>query len=349
MDANRRSHMRFSWRFNKTPLKEKQLENANYQRRTYNDHNIFTYSRPPLAMTGNKSESSGILNIKDNLKNSESERQKELIFKSFIGSILFGYRILPDRIDKILFDVKTINVRPDIVQGKKCYLLDADTKYGDYKFWIAPDYGYSLIKVESHQKEGDALLSNPNHKPAPSGYRVDYVYETLEIVKINDVWFPKEGITKSKAALPGIAEYQNIDQHIWLRDIDVNPEFSDADFGNEDVLNGAMVYRNAMPVRYQWQDGKVVLNPVDDRTLRNIEKEVTGLIESEQVPTPEQPFTPPITSTEEPDTKLQSPPQSSDFSSLETQEKNSNWMIVGICIVALALIIIFFKLGKKRQ
>ena len=143
--------------------------------------------------------------------------------------------------------------------NKSCYLLDADTKHGEYKVWISPDQGYSVIKMEHHEKEGDL---GDRGTPFPPGYRMDFTFEISKLKEINGVWFPVEGIMKTDGEVPQIAEYQKNQFHIWLSDIVINPEFTEEDFGNGDVLNGAKVTKNGLPVRYQWQDGKLV--PMDE-------------------------------------------------------------------------------------
>jgi len=176
-----------------------------------------------------------------------------------------------ERVDSVLRKANTISVRDETenIGGTDCYIIEADTKHGEYTIWIDPEHGHNIAKAIVKRGPGDAVFE--------SNYILterDQIYSSLENVKfkkVDDVWVPVEADVKDERDFPD-GKYHKGWGHHKITEIILNPEFNDSDFVTDDIPNGAKVYvLDAPGITYTWQNGKLIPN-IDRYAIETIDE-----------------------------------------------------------------------------
>jgi hypothetical protein len=173
------------------------------------------------------------------------------------------------RLDTVLRNADHISIRPktESVNGSDCWVLEADTKYGQYSVWLDPKHGYHPARIHRRAIEGDwqtddLLLVKGDR------YRQDL--NNVRFEKVNEVWVPMEADGRFNFVLRGNSSFfLNEEEHIKRTEIRLNPDhdqlgsFDDPlehPENDPELVNGTRVYVDMSGTRYKWQDGHVVLD-----------------------------------------------------------------------------------------
>jgi len=162
----------------------------------------------------------------------------------------------------------TICEESKIINGAKCYLVEANTPEGDFKIWFDCQHGYNVAKME--------ISIRPEHSskfPRMS----ENVLQIEKFAEVNGVWIPVDGHLKWHN------KHVNGDggsglKTIKRRDILLNPDHEAlGSFLMDDIENGTRMAIVGIPARYIWQDGKLIPN-VDKLVMKQIDTEVEKLL-----------------------------------------------------------------------
>lgn len=178
----------------------------------------------------------------------------------------YGYLGCDKRLDVVLREAKQILVRPatETVNGIACYVIDADTQYGQYTVWLDPAHGYNATKVTRNatagHKEGEWLMSKGDQA---SGFVVITRFE-----QVVGVWVPAEA--EQEMVYTGGQLFRRDRSHYKRANIVLNPDHDKlGSFDNPlehpandpELKNGTRVritLPNSVRVKATWQDGKVI-------------------------------------------------------------------------------------------
>ena len=252
-DGNRTNVRRQMWgRINDDiyTTKDKPL----YQSRLWDGKTFFQHGRNTYNPRGYPGT---VIITKSKKINDKYKRGKNTIMQ-YSGINLMG--TLPndaERVDFVLRKALTISVRDkaENIGGTDCYVIEADTKHGEYTVWIDPEHGYNIAKAIVKREPGDTVFQNNYILPER-----DRIYSSLENVrfkKVDDVWVPVEADVKDERNFPD-GKYHKGRGHRKITEIILNLEFKDSDFIPDDIPNGAKVYIKGIRGKYTWQDGQVV-------------------------------------------------------------------------------------------
>jgi hypothetical protein len=165
-----------------------------------------------------------------------------------------------ERIDLILRGADTISVaeKTENVQGVGCYVIEAKSKYGKHKLWIDPEHGYNIARAQVHKSEND-LLTRGKYI-LKRGESVSSTLDEVQFKKINDIWFPMEGIGTNKNNLLDRKNPSETRMTFRHSQVILNPDHEAlGSFLPDDVRNGATVVIAGIDnTKYTWQDGKIV-------------------------------------------------------------------------------------------
>jgi len=202
-------------------------------------------------------------------------------------SYLAGYIGSDERLDAILRKADRIWVQEKTqkVGDSDCFVIEADTKCGRYKVWLDPEHGFHPAKLLHEAGEGD--YSN-RHLMAKGDSAKEYL-KNVRFEKVGDVWVPMEADSGSDLrSAQGVFVKDNY--HYKRTKIVLNPDhnklgsFDDPlenPSNDPELTNGTRVRTNDLPMRYTWQDGKVV-----DKDGREVDVDKLIKAESEKVKKP---------------------------------------------------------------
>jgi hypothetical protein len=180
---------------------------------------------------------------------------------------IFGFLGGDERLDAVLRGARRISVRSrtESVRGAACYVIDADTKHGQYGVWLDPSHGYNAAKVTRRavagQLEGEYVI--------PAGALAGGSVEIGRFEQIDGVWVPMEADHQMEYADRQM--FRNDRDHYKRTKVTLNPDheklgsFDDPLLKNpandpELKLNGTAVESTTgrVHVRGTLRDGKVV-------------------------------------------------------------------------------------------
>lgn len=222
---------------------------------------------------GNLTTDPGKVDMNKNVNPGKHAEQS--LARAYKGHETLGYLYGDDeRMDVVLKQAANINVRDnmDVINGSKCYIIDAQTKRGQYSIWIDPNHGYNIAKAEVTRKEGD--LRNENDPPVAKGDQEYTLLSNVKFKQIDDVWIPMEANIYHRQNLSTLFGYNSWEKIAYkVTEFLVNPDHEAlGSFKPDDIQNGAIVNVLQYPgIHYTWQDGKLVPN-VDLEVIAEIDK-----------------------------------------------------------------------------
>jgi hypothetical protein len=236
-------------------------DEALYRSRLWDSETFFRYNRAANDKRAPLGELSITWIEEENNKRTKSKN----LDRESPGNFIRGY--LPsdtDRIDTILRKANTISVRDEMenIGGADCYVIEADTKRGEYTVWIDPSHGYHITKATAKRGAGNVV--------GPLGYTLSgsetrfFLLENVRFKKVDDVWVPVEADLAYGSTFHGDNYFDNNKIHHKVTDIILNPDHDAlGSFIPDDIPDGARVYLNnfnlkARKGKYTWQDGQVV-------------------------------------------------------------------------------------------
>jgi hypothetical protein len=180
---------------------------------------------------------------------------------SYIAGYIGSY---DDRLDAILRKADHVSVRKrtDRFRGSKCFVIEADTKYGRYTIWLDSEHGFHPAKVLYKSGEGDHCYY---HLLAKGDTAYEYLIN-VRFEKIDGLWVSMEADSgQDIRGAKGV--FSKNKWHYKRTKIVLNPDhdklgsFNDPleDPNNDpELTNGARVRLNSLKTKFTWQDGKVV-------------------------------------------------------------------------------------------
>lgn len=106
-----------------------------------------------------------------------------------------------ERVDVILRGALHISQRntAESVNGMKCLVIDAKTKYGAYTIWLSPNHGYSIAKakIQADQAEKPLFLDRPMQ-----GNHWSFTIEIQRFEEAEGVYIPTEALLEESRDLP---------------------------------------------------------------------------------------------------------------------------------------------------
>lgn len=191
-------------------------------------------------------------------------------------SILMGiYTGTFERVDKLLRDARVISVRDktEPINGVECFVIDAETRHGDYTIWIDPEHGYNIAKAHLRlSKEKNHLY----HDKPFNIKMVTLVVHNVRFEKIEDVWvameadLDEEELDDSKI---------RADTHLKITELTLNPDHDALrSFVGGDVPNGTeVVIPPVLQIKYTWHDGELITK-IDEDIVSRMDKELVKTI-----------------------------------------------------------------------
>ena len=200
---------------------------------------------------------------------------------NFVGDFLEGYVLGAEiNILEIIHNSKEKKLRSEmeVVDGYKCYVVDADSNLGKFTIWIDPDNGFSFRKMMLHQKSGDKHYDNkilPYSIPKADLSLNEVITEIkgIKIERIGKNYFPTEGV------LINTEIYSNgkKNQFKWTakrKNIQFDPDFETIGaFVMEGIPDGTKVSSLDSPQsQYVMHDGRAIVDSKTEQPSPKMQK-----------------------------------------------------------------------------
>jgi hypothetical protein len=168
----------------------------------------------------------------------------------------------------------------EVVHGVPCYVIDAETEYGTFSFWIDPSRGWNVAKAEGHRQSGhkgwNGYAKLPRKVPNGGGITIigeDFWSESTEFVKMGTRTVA--GNVKysfSRSYDDGTTSSQGGESRRF--DLTATPDFERAHALELDFPNGTPVFFEAHGgVAHEWRDGEICpITP--ERDLKAIDEAI---------------------------------------------------------------------------
>lgn len=171
-------------------------------------------------------------------------------------AVLMGYYLnTHERIDHVLRKAGKLLVREgtEPVNGADCFVIEAETQYGEYTVWTDPQHAYNVARVEIHMTPKKGHLYQGRPVQGERTFQVDI----LRFQEFGGVW----------AAMEGSWEYrrdslqrriQTTRTHLEITELVLDPDHDAlASFVREDVNDGAWGWVAPYDhIKYTWQGGR---------------------------------------------------------------------------------------------
>ncbi len=192
---------------------------------------------------------------------------QNITLNAYFGvSYLAGYIGSDERLDAILSKADHLSVRKktEMVDDSECFVIEADTKYGQYKIWLDPEHGFHPAQVLHKGSEGDY---SGRHLMAKGDTAKEYL-KNVRFEKIDDVWVPVEA-DSGQDLRSARGDISTGDYHYKRTKIILNPDHDELDSfvdplenpkNDPELKNGTRVLKNYLPIEYTWQDGGLIAN-----------------------------------------------------------------------------------------
>ncbi len=248
---------------------------ANYVRRLWDGHTYKTYYRTSKSDLGTV-----LLDDLATVTADEKEYEvRSLQYRHDTSSAMGYFPGSFDRIDTVLRDAQSLSLREDReeVNGVHCYVIDAQTRYGDFTVWIDPEHGFSIVRRQSEVSKAAGHLRYGKI----SGYEAcKDTYEVVRLESLDDLWLPSEAIRRCRYRGGGTDYVENACVRIteFVRDPDHEASGS---FEEDDVPNGTLVIIPPVThIRYVWQDGDLVKH-IDENLVRRMDATLATMMQTE--------------------------------------------------------------------
>jgi len=143
-------------------------------------------------------------------------------------AFFLGHLGTDSRIDINLKNARTISVRsqPESINGSVCYVIEADTAYGDYTVWLDSAHGYQPARIESSRGADDIVNITANQPPPEKKIeaRDAVVIDDVTFKKVQGVWVPVAGRMKRHIEWPKHRFYTKDDAHFKVTEILLKPD-----------------------------------------------------------------------------------------------------------------------------
>jgi len=204
----------------------------------------------------------------------DSEEEREAVMGSDVKETLFLLQarepdggFLQGRMEGIGSAPKMVDVMSDsdslkiigqeTLSGTSCYILGAQTKYGTFTVWIAPEKGYNALKYIVRKSGLDILHDDIRVEDQGITECVDVV-DSIDVQEIDGVFVPISGELTGKAKAG--QEWEET-THIEAKrsEIVLNPDFEALGAFEISFPEGTEVTHQDIPgLRFRWTKGKFV-------------------------------------------------------------------------------------------
>ena len=197
-------------------------------------------------------------------------------------SYLLGYFDNRARLDATLKnEAKDISIRkePEIINGSVCYVVEADTKRGEYTIWLDSEHGYHPARIKAKMGTGDDAgdPGSPRILTKEDGAKAEYTLDNVSFEKIEGFWVPMEADSRRYVIQDIVNSFEDDQIHFKFTKITLNPDHEALNsFGNPvenpeldpELVDNTRVshfgYEDAT-----WKDGKVIDNYGNEIDLNN--------------------------------------------------------------------------------
>lgn len=257
-------HQAYIWGYNLINKRDVPETTASYVLSVATDnfqygHNKNTIGQTPGSLTYKEKRSPGW----DNFRN-----QSDAFFLGYLG--------VDVRIDIILKNAKQIAVLPktEIIGGSVCYVVQANTAYGDYTVWLDSTHGYQPAKIKASRGSGD-IVNVAEHQPPPDKIpesKQTLMIDNISFKKVQGVWVPVKGHVICNVKWPKHGFYYDNEINFEITEILLNPDHKVLDsFADPmknpaldpELVNGTRVRVGEERTRCVWRNGKLVDNSGD--------------------------------------------------------------------------------------
>ncbi len=234
-----------------------------YKSNLWDNQDYWRYSRGPTGL------GRAVINKKQN--DYEIKRAQ----KGHSAAWMTGtYPASMERLDKLIREARRVSVRDktEKIKGVECYVIDADTKCGEYSVWLDPQHGYNVAKakVELNQGKKHLFYGRPFEV---AGKKLSWHMDNIRFEKIDDVWVPVEAYTDYERIFTADGSFAKSKTHHKFAEIILNPDHDAlGSFVPDDIPNGAEVYIVQVPnIHYTWQNGELIPN-IDELVIDQLDK-----------------------------------------------------------------------------
>jgi rhodanese-related sulfurtransferase len=200
---------------------------------------------------------------------------KSLQYKHDVSVLMGIYTGTFERVDKLLRDARAVSVRDktESINGVECFVIDAETRHGDYTIWIDPEHGYNIAKAHL------LLSKDRNHFYHDKPFNMKVLtlrVHNVRFEKIEDVW----------VAMEADLDQEEIDDsegkgntHLKITELTLNPDHEALrSFIGGDIPNGTdVVIPPVVQIKYTWHDGELITK-IDEDFVRRMDKELDKTI-----------------------------------------------------------------------
>ncbi len=263
----RASETTFSWGDISMSEHDIPKSDSHYDRLVVN--NDFIYHHNTML---NQTKFRGELNYQtpDGLGFKSSRDDMGYFTKSGTLSYFLGYFDNRARLDGVLKNAKHISVRqaPENINGFSCYVVEADTKYGDFTVWFDSEHGYLPARIKAKMGVGDDIgePESPHVISKEEGIEREYTLDNIRFEKIDGTWVPMEADSKRNVVLGSENGFSKNESHFKFTKIALNPDHETLNsFGNPienpeldpKLSNGTIVFTSD-GLKRMWLNGKIV-------------------------------------------------------------------------------------------
>ncbi len=188
------------------------------------------------------------------------------------NSALLGYFYTRARLDRILRDKKRVYVhpKPEAINGSLCYVLEADTRYGEFKLWLDSEHGYHPARIRATVTIGHDIgdPGSPHIITKAEAITRKFIVDNVCFENIHDVWVPMEADRTTNIILGSENGFSRSKVHFKRTKIMLDPDHHALGSFKDPIENPTVdpELRNGTEIRLNlgdginrmWQNGKPV-------------------------------------------------------------------------------------------
>ena len=185
----------------------------------------------------------------------------------------------------------------EIINGILCYVLEADTEYGNHKIWIDPEHGYNICQAEVVRTNDDLYFGKPLSKikvsadytqniklsegipPIPIGSRTEvaFIMNNVKFQDYNGLWIPISGDWQETTTYENGRVTKKSFNHSLI-ELEISPDFEAVHAFEPNIPNGTLVRieNENIVIPYHWIDNEVEPD-VDEIVLEVIDETIEEL------------------------------------------------------------------------
>jgi hypothetical protein len=166
--------------------------------------------------------------------------------------------------------------KPEKLRGSVCYVIEADTKRGEFKVWLDSEHGYHPAKIEVFVALGDDIgdPGNPRIITRADGITRQYAMSNVRFEKVDGIWVPMEADSRSHVVLGSPDKFSSGRGHFKRLKIVLNPDhdalgsFKDPlkNLELDPELQDGTVFYTGDQTKGTWSSGKAAVEEDDSES-----------------------------------------------------------------------------------